>query len=378
MVIRKFLALSLAAFLVIGLSSCKKHSEPKKVAAAAKPTPVSVVKVQSRKVSVIYHSVGTIKSREEPVIKSRVSARVADMLVSEGERVEKGQLLARLSKEQENLAMRRAEASLYSAKANLDEKHSMMKRYGLLAEKGIVSKLHYEQVVAQYKTAEAQVKEAQVAYDNAKNNLDRTDIRSPISGSVQEIKVTAGDTVQPGTPLIQLVNHEQLVAVLPFSQVKSANLRPGLWAELSSPASPGAPIERQISQIKPEINAKNRAQDVLIQFPNPGNWKVGASVDALVYGDAEQNALLIPVDAVVVQPGGAYYVFTVKDDKAQEVRVKLGYELGSDVVVIDGLQKDDSVIVHGAQYVGNGSPVTVAKHLETQLKHKLVHEVAST
>lgn len=375
--IRKFFAVSLVVFFALSLSACKKHSEAKKAPAAAKPTPVSVVKVQSRKVSVIYHSVGTIKSREEPVIKSRVDARVANILVSEGERVKQGQLLVRLSKEHEGLALRRAEASLYSAKANLDEKHSMMKRYGVLAEKGIVSKLHYEQVVAQYKSADAQFREAQVTYDNAKNNLERTDIQAPISGSVQELKVTVGDTVQPGTVLMQLVNHEQLVAVLPFSQTKSANLRPGLWAELSSPASPGAPIERQISQIKPAINAKNRAQDVLIHFPNPGNWKVGASVDALVYGDAEQNALLIPVDAVVVQPG-AYYVFTVKDGKAQEVRVKLGYELGSNVVVTEGLQMGDSVIVHGAQYVGNGSPVTVAKHLKTELKHKLVHEVSST
>lgn len=373
-----FVALFVLSFSFL-LASCKSDKTQSTPSVSTHVVPVSVAKVKSEKVTVVYHSVGTVKSRLEPVIKTRLNARVQSVLVKEGDYVTEGQPLVYLSQEKHRLQLQKAKASLSSADAALVEKKSAMDRYGKLVEKGIISRLQYSEIIAQYKAALSHQEEASLAYQDAKLDLSRTTVASPIAGYVQEIKASVGEYVTVGSPLMKLINHQNLVAVLPFSQNKASHLKPGLGIALNSPVAPDQEVQEVITHIQPAINSANRAQMVLVNFQNPGNWKIGASVDANVYADVKENALLVPISAVVATAPGSYGVFVIKDNKAILKTVQLGYQLGEDVVVTSGVAKDDEVAVHGVHYLSNGSDVKIAERVDNKVKpKKLVHEVSAT
>lgn len=375
MKIKWILKLIIIVCLPLSLFACKtqtKKNTPHKPKINNNTVKISIYKVKNREVNIIYQAIGTISSRIAPIVKSDISdSHVVNILVKEGQDVTKGETLAELDQTNQKIALRKATAQLNAAKATLNYNQNNVIRYGKLAKRGIVSQVEYAGKVAQLKVAESKLKIAESSYKQAEWLLTKTRIKSPINGTIQQIFISKGETISSGEKLFSIINKNLLRATLPFSQGKAHTLKIGLPVKLTSEASPGKFLISRVSYIQPVLNKNSRAQMVFVDFKNNGDWRPGASVTAEVITDQKQKAILVPQVALVLTHNG-FYAFTIAQNKATAVAVKLGYRLGDDILIEKGLKVGDVIALHGANYLYNNAHVDIVKRVDEKHK-KLTH-----
>lgn len=340
---------------ILSLNACKKKVAPVEDNAA---TPVSVIKLEFQNTNIKFESVGSITSQQTPVLRANAEGYVDKILIKVGDPVKIGQTLITLSQKDQILSLKQAKAR--SDQADLRYKEAMLvaQRKGILAAKGIVSQLEYDSAVTSEKVAKADLDVAHYGLQAAEFELSKTYINSPINGFVQTIPVSVGDKVQAGTALIQLTNPAKLRATFPYSEEKALYFSPGQSVTLYSAANPNQSLTSTITDVTPNINPKNRAIDVIVDFDNTQNWKPGSSAHGYVIALPNYQALLIPESSLVMRPEGMV-VFVVKNNKAYATPVQTGYTQGDNAVVLQGLSPGQLIVTDGADYLNNGSPVKI-------------------
>jgi membrane fusion protein (multidrug efflux system) len=363
----KNFARTLTAFCLIlsciVIFGCNKHKKQDAAsAAAAQTTAVSVVKAVSQPLEVKYESSGSLEPITNPTIKAEINGRVLQVNAYAGQEVKANQILAVLDHSKEKIAYEQAKAQLASAKAELHAKELEAQSKKILMEKGIASKLSYAQAAAAVDVAKARINEMEQNLLQAEYQLTKTIIRSPIDGHVQEVKISQGDYVylNEGTPMFKLINRSLLQARLPFSQKLAGQFQIGQKVHLFSPATPGKEYIGQVTAITPSIDPLNRSLDVIVTFDSDELWHAGASIRGHVFLEKKVDAIIVPIESIVLR-NNQNYVFTVVDGKAVQHAVNIIEEDTHNGVaaVSSDFKSGAELVVHGAQYLSQGSPVTV-------------------
>lgn len=323
-------------------------------------TPISIFKVESRPLSITYHSVGTLISSNTPKIKSRLDGQIEQILVHEGMYVQKGQTLLRIKHRSANLMLEHAKAKLTQANAILHERQADLERANKLIKKGYISQEQQNLNVAQLATAQANLKVAQLELLQAKQKIAHAVVQAPISGLISKISVSKGDYIHSGQLLLLMVNTQQLKAELPFSENKFFYLVKDLPVILKSPAYPKQHINAAITAINPIINPYNRAVNVIVAFQNDYGWTPGSSVIAEVK-ILHKNAIMIPQLCVIENQHGKY-VFIIQNNKAIKRVVETGYQKDGLVEITAGLSIGQQIAQSGVQYLANSSKVKIIGH----------------
>tara|TARA_B100000508_G_C11455178_1_gene276361 strand:+ start:337 stop:1467 length:1131 start_codon:yes stop_codon:yes gene_type:complete len=340
----------LVVLLGISLSACgwfggAKHK--KKEASSVQTLPVTVMEIKKQPIKVVFQSVGSLITKNNPLVKALVTGHVVSIKVHSGAEVKKGELLMKLSDKRANIAYQKA-------LANEKEKSYVEQRYRTLAEKGIVSKIQYQQALTSFEVA----KQGLLA---AKEDVERANIVSPIDGYVEHVYVSIGDVVSPGDKLASIVNSKELEARLPFSQSQVNLLKIGQPVQIFSPASPDYMLKGSIDAIAPSINPNNRSFDVIVKFDNNQNvWRIGASSHAAIELEKAGSGFVVPKESLVLSNGGDT-VFVAKNGKAVAVKNVEVVNSQDGAVTIDSpdLKTGDLVIVDGAPYLSNGAPIAI-------------------
>jgi RND family efflux transporter MFP subunit len=183
-------------------------------------------------------------------------------------------------------------------------------------------------------------------------------VLAPVGGAVAARMVNEGDYVGVGTPIVRLSTNQLLRITLPYPESLAEVLRPGLPVRLRSPAAPDAVVEGTVSEIRPTVGVSNQALLVLVDLPNPGGWKPGASVDGEVILERRQQALTVPETAVVLRPAGPT-VYVIEGDKAHAAVVRPGVYRDGRVEILSGLDAGAEVAVDGAGFLSDGAAVRV-------------------
>jgi RND family efflux transporter MFP subunit len=137
-------------------------------------------------------------------------------------------------------------------------------------------------------------------------------------------------------------------------------VRPGLKVTLESPAAPGRPIHSAIEEIKPTVNAGNRALDAIVRFETEdGAFRGGGSVNARVIIEVKKDALMVPEQAVVLRPAGKV-VYTVSNGRAAQRLVQTGLKQDGLQEIVTGLAAGETIAADGAGFLSDGAAVTVA------------------
>jgi membrane fusion protein, multidrug efflux system len=323
------------------------HDKKKKDGASAQALPVTVLEIKKQPVEILFQSVGSFFTTNSPIVKAQTTGEVKSINVQAGAEVKKGDLLVQLGD-------KRAEIEYQKALASQNEKQYIEERYKKLAAKGIVSQVQYQQALASLKVA-------QQGLLAAKENVDRAKIDSPIDGHVEQIYVSVGDLVSPGSKVASVVNSKMLEARLPFSQSQVSMLKIGQAVEIFSPTSPDYVLKGSIDAITPSINPENRSFDVIVKFSNAQNvWRIGASNYAAISLEEKGTGYFIPKESIVLGNGGEQ-VFVARNGKAVEIKdIKILSTQGQmDAIDAPGLKEGDLIIVDGAPYLSNGSAITI-------------------
>jgi len=259
-------------------------------------------------------------------ISTRISATVVEVLVEEGSKVAQDQLLVRLSDADVRGQLDAAETALRSAAA-------YEKRIAELVASRAATPVELEQ-------AQAQRAQAAAAVAGAKATLGYTQLRAPFGGTVQARRVTAGDLVGPGQPIVELEGGA-LEVQANLSEVEAQGLRIGQRARFATTDSQG---EAEITALTPGGDALTHRRSLRARVLGTGkDLRSGTFARLEIPGAAPSRAAWLPRSALV-ERGDLTGVFVAQDGKAHLRWVALGEPVGDRVPVRAGLEPGEAVI----------------------------------
>jgi multidrug efflux pump subunit AcrA (membrane-fusion protein) len=377
-------------FLIFSLSAGSCAKKPAESGAAAKDmagrakTKVRLLAVEKQEQRRTVEAVGSLFALDEVVVSSEAEGRVEQVLVDVGDRVSKGQILARISPielqltvEQQQAALRQARARLglgeeqgefrdireaaevKKAAADLADAEQRFKRAASLLETGVIPRQQYDEAEARFKAARAtydlaaqqienlraSMQQTQATLNLANKRLRDTAIRAPFAGHIKSREVTAGQYLKVQAPVATLVNIDPLRVRLNVPEKMSPWVRIGREIRLSLEAFPGREFSGRISRINPAVDEKTRTFEIEGLVANPkGELKPGSFVKSTIQSDKVDSITTIPYSAAAYL-FGTYKVFLIEGGKIKEREVKLGDRIGDLVEIIEGLSATDKIAI---------------------------------
>jgi membrane fusion protein (multidrug efflux system) len=290
------------------------------------------------------NALGTARANEAVEVTSKTSNTVTAVRFTDGQRVQKGQVLVELDSAQ-------ARADLAAAEAASAESASQVKRSRELMNTRVISEAQYEQLEATMKANDARVA-------SARSRVDDTVIRAPFAGRVGLRRVSVGSLVNPGTTIATL--DDLSVIKLDFSVPENmlASLREGLKVKATAAAFPGREFSGTVTSVESRIDPISRSVTVRAHVPNPDlALKPGMFLNVTLARD-ERDALMIP-EAALVPEQSRQFLFVVEEGRAVRREVRIGRRQPGRVEIVAGLETGDQVIVEGTQKVRDGGAVRV-------------------
>lgn len=243
-------------------------------------------------------------------------------------------------------------AKYTSAQADLAYKEGNFKRVMQLGQKGILSKdaLDQAKAVLAQKRAEA---------EESKAMLSKMNLTAPFDGMLGKGKVSPGDYVNLGQPIVTLTDTRHLRVEYNVPEKYLGYLKLGQAVTVTSPSYPGKTFIGKLTFISPTVTADNRSISLYADIPNESDLlKAGMLVTVMQSLGNEDHALMVPVRSLVPVLDGAQ-IYKVIDGRAQAVNVKTGKRTKNEVQIVEGISPGDNVITDGQFKVKDGMPVKV-------------------
>jgi len=312
------------------------------------PLPVQTALPERADIYAMYQTTSTLESDSDAPVLARVAGEVIEVLVEEGDRVEQGQILARLDGERLRLEM-------LQAKANLEKVTSEYQRLVGLQERGLVS-------AAMYEGLEFDIESLQAGYELQRLNYNYTAIRAPIAGIVSSRDVKTGKQVRVNDPVFRITDTTVLVAHLKIPQTELVKFSAGHGLILSVDAMPEVMFAAEIARISPTIDTRNGTFRATAYIDNGENELApGMFARFDIAYEKHENALIIPT-AALMREDNITIVYVVSDGAATRRTVKTGIESDGVVEVLSGLDASETVVVTGQVALRDGSPVLASNN----------------
>ena len=328
--------------VALTLCSCG-GKKAQKGAAAVKEEQLPAVKVVDAKSEIVpideKYSV-TLQAYAINNIAPQSGGRITSIKAEVGDFVQKGQVLAQMDKAQ----LEQAELQLNNLKSEYD-------RAKALYEKGGVSKSDFETIELQYKVANT-------TYENL---LTNTILKSPLNGVVSARNYDEGDMYTMSAPLYVVQQINPIKAFVAVSEKNYSLLKKGLKVEFAPEARNGKKYIGEVTRIHPTVDAATHTIVAEVTINNPKfELRPGMYSSARVIF-SQGDAIVVPDTAVLKQQGsGVRTVYVLKADGTVELRiVEVGRHIGSEYVILSGVQAGEKVVVSGQSLLRSGIKVEV-------------------
>ncbi len=310
----------------------------------------------------VRNTVGSVEARSRPLLAAEVGGVVDTIHVDEGARVERGDLLAEIDREDhvDDRDAAAADVARLTAMVGVQERNVARNRE--LYEDEHISEDELDNAEAELEAREEELASALAQLRRAERDLGRTQIHAVVSGAVDERHISEGDYVNAGDPVFELINMDRLKVRLPVSESLAPRLDSGTELVLSSRSGLHPDLDTTISELRPGIRDATRSLQLIAEVDNPGGWRPGASVEAEVVLDV-RDGIVLPNQSVVRRPAGeVVYILDEDSDTVEERTVEVGTRLGDRAEIRDGLESGERVILDGAGFLTDGARVDAAPH----------------
>ena len=307
--------------------------------------PVKVVAAKVARAVIEAGAVGSLRADEAIVIRPEVAGRIERIAFDEGQRVQKGALLARL-----DAAETRALLASSQAQAGLDKQR--LERAADLRKKGFISQQALDEAQSNYARSVAKQRE-----DEAK--LAKAEIRAPFSGVAGLRQVSEGAYVAAGTDIARLEKIDQLKLDFRVPEMFLARLKAGLAVSVAVDSFAQQSFPGKIYALEPSVDEQTRTLLVRARVANPElKLRPGMFARVQLTLGVRENAVWIPEEAIVPRGQGST-VFRVVDGKAELVRVQTGTRKVGEVEIMKGIAAGDLVVTEGTQRLVPGMQVSI-------------------
>jgi membrane fusion protein (multidrug efflux system) len=313
---------------------------------------VTVTRVGRADLSTTLSVSGTIAAlpNQDVRVSSLVLGRVAREMVAEGDHVRAAQALAKIEDRPFLDQIQQAEATVEQAKANLENARLNRERNENLFQRGIAARKDLEDARTQARVSEAALRQAEATLALARLQLTRTEVRSPLDGTVVKRLVSVGEQVD-GTaaqPLFEVANVAEVELFGNVPAVYLGKIRVGQALHIATDAFPGKELAGRVVAISPAVDPATNVGLVRIRIANAaGLLRLGMFLTAQVPLETHANALVVPPQAVYRDQGGRPCVYRVQGDTAEAVPVKLGIETSAHVELLSGVKAGETLILTG-------------------------------
>jgi len=376
--------------------------------------PVEVAPVQSAEIQHIINGRGVLYAIDQATVLPKINAPVREFYVNRGAHVRKGQLLAELENrdlvaavaESKSLLdqaeaaysgvvsatlpdeITKAQTDVRAAKEALDAAQKLLEGRKALLEQGALPRRQVDEAnvafaqarsqhevalkhlnaleqfgkEAETKQAQAQVEAAKARNQAAQVQLEYSRILSPIDGVIAERPLYAGEMASADKPLLTVMDVSRVVARANIPATQLQHLKVGDPATITS-SDASAELRGKVTVVSPALDASSTTAEVWVEAPNPGErCKPGASVQVSILAATVQNAVVIPLAAIMPAKEGAEIVMVVgADSLAHERVIETGIREGDKVQVLKGLNAGERVIVVGGLGLEDKAKVRVEK-----------------
>lgn len=323
------------------MTGCRPENAPASTPSLP-PVVVRVQAIQSRPYLATEEVVGTVHARLRAAVEAKVSGRVERMLVTQGQSVHAGELIAQLD-------ARELQSRLESALAVREQTESDLKRLRSLLASAAISPADFDAAQARQRVAGAAVQEAETMLSHAR-------VTAPFAGVITRKLADVGDLATPGKPLVELEDPGALRLEADVPEALIERVRPGDKLTVRVLAmDPG--VDGVVSEIAPAADPASRTFLVKFDLPSATHLRSGQFARVAV-PVGESSTLRVPAGAVV-QRGQLEIVFVETNRTAQLRLVKTGRRHGDEVELVSGLEAGERVVIDGAIRLRDGQPVEV-------------------
>lgn len=361
---------------VMFLSACQQGDNGAAATAdpATQETPVNVMTLTQQNVTLTRSLPARTVAYRKAEVRPQVNGIIKARLYKEGAQVEAGQTLYQIEPALYEATVANADAELTRARAALQTAKAREQRYKGLMEDKAISRQEYDDALATFEQAQAEIKVQQAAVSSAKTNLGYTRVDAPISGRIGKSNVTEGalvtaqqagvmttihqldpifvDIAQPSKELLQL--RKQMIS-------KSVAQEAAPTVKLTLEDGSEYPLTGELQFA--EVNVEPSTGDIVLRaiMPNPDQLLLpGMFVRAEINEGQLENAILAPQRGISFDREGNATAMIVNSDNQVEARqLELQRAVGDAWLVETGLQEGDQLITAGLQKVAPGATVTI-------------------
>lgn len=342
-------SLSIALALSAALAGCSSTPAPEQVADKASEAksakPVEAARVELGELTARYSATATLQAELEAQLISEVPGTVLELLVEEGDSVKKGQLLARLDAAHSRLQLREAEADLQRRRNDVDRGEKLLDRK-------LIAATLQDQAVSDYAVRRADVDLARVV-------VNKAEIRAPFDGVITRRWIKQGQLLQANDAVFDMANFSDLRADLRVPERDAAALAAGQPVSFTVDALANRQFEAKVERVAPVVDSDSGTVKVTVRVDNRDKTlRPGLFTRMDISFLHVANAVLLP-KAAVLGSRDATVAYVIEDGKAMRTPVRLGYQNGDSIQVLEGVDAGAQVVVTGHAALSDGSLVEV-------------------
>lgn len=337
----------LAAGILRALSARKAQQQAlatQTVQSVVELAPTDVVQVRTLELSQGLQLSGALKAVNSAVIKARVAGELQALTVREGDRVQAGQVIARVDPTEYQARLKQAQEQADAARAQIEIAQRQFDNNRALVNQGFISKTALDTSSSTLLGAQATYKAAMAAVDVARKSLDDTVLRSPLSGLVSQRLAQPGERVAIDGRVIEVLDLSAIELEATLSATESLSVKVGQLASLQIEGAI-APFTAKVVRISPSTQAGGRSVLAYLRIDKPAGLRQGLFAQGTL-GTGRSSGLAVPLNAVRTdkpQP----YVQIVENNQVVHKPVEMGArgEAGGEpMVILKGLAEGTVVI----------------------------------
>ena len=362
-------------FITLFLSSCEQKNDGNQK--AQNPIEVGYINPKKEPINLEVELIGTVKAKELALVRPQVSGIIEKQLFKEGSFVKQGDILYKIDSVTYKATLNQSLALLNSAKASLISAEAKSKRAAELLKFDGISKQEADEIKASYLQAKALVEQRAAELENSKIDLNRCEIKAPISGYIGISNVTVGALVNANQSeeLVNIRDTQTVFVDLSQSYNEILNLKSigdledDIEVSLNFDNGFEYPIKGKLEARELSVDESSQTVTLRAVFNNPNNLLLsGMMTKAILKSKKSIDGFLIPQQAVLRdQKANPIVTLVTPENKTITKIVKIQRSVGNKWLILDGLDESDKIVVEGLNKINSRSVVSL-KDLNSQYK----------
>jgi len=358
----------IVSFYAFLLAACGEKEAPKDDLPS-----YPVVEVESRDVRAFQTYPASIQGMNNNDVRAKIQGYVSEVLVDEGERVRKGQVMFRLETNTLSQDAIAAQSSISAARARADAALVEVNKLRPLVEQNIVSSVLLETARANLLLAESELEQAKASHKSIAANVDYSAIRAPMDGVVGKINFREGALVGPSdqTPMTMVSDIKEMYAYFSMNEAEyldfldetegnslEEKLKNVPMVELLMPNGRTYGEKGRISAVTGQIDPQTGSAQFRASFPNKNRLLANGNSGTVRIPKTHENATVIP-EAAVFEQQGKLYAGKVLNGTVEIVEVQIAGHIDKLVLVESGLRPGDTIVASGVARLRTNTAIQV-------------------